>query len=149
MVHGTRSCYVSGCRRPECREANALYQKQWRAERRGSKAARPAVAAPPTGPEDAAAPDDQGRADDEEPRGATWGDVGAHLEQLRAAGMTDDDIVAAAGVTIGSLRFVDHHMAQRRTEPATRPTTTALLAVPLPDDEMRRLIERHAQEAGS
>jgi hypothetical protein len=29
--HGTRACYTQGCRRPECLEANAVYQRQWRA----------------------------------------------------------------------------------------------------------------------
>ena len=29
-THGTYACYVSGCRRPECRAANAAYKAQWR-----------------------------------------------------------------------------------------------------------------------
>lgn len=30
-THGTSTCYSSGCRRPECREAYRLYQRQYRA----------------------------------------------------------------------------------------------------------------------
>lgn len=29
--HGTRACYVSSCRRPECVKANAEYYQQWQA----------------------------------------------------------------------------------------------------------------------
>jgi hypothetical protein len=29
MKHGTRSCYVTGCRRPECKAANAEYQRRY------------------------------------------------------------------------------------------------------------------------
>jgi len=32
-AHGTRSCYVQGCRRPECVAANTDYQAAWRARR--------------------------------------------------------------------------------------------------------------------
>lgn len=32
--HGTRSCYQGGCRRPECREANRVYQRAYRLGRR-------------------------------------------------------------------------------------------------------------------
>ena len=31
--HGTRSCYAAGCRLPECREANAAYNRRRRAGR--------------------------------------------------------------------------------------------------------------------
>jgi hypothetical protein len=31
--HGSRSCYVAGCRRAECRLANRLYVAAWRARR--------------------------------------------------------------------------------------------------------------------
>jgi hypothetical protein len=30
MGHGTRACYQSGCRRPECRDANAAYGRRRR-----------------------------------------------------------------------------------------------------------------------
>jgi len=30
-VHGTRACYVGGCRRVECVEANRVYQRAWSA----------------------------------------------------------------------------------------------------------------------
>lgn len=32
--HGTRSCYVGGCRRPECIEANRAYMRRWFKEHR-------------------------------------------------------------------------------------------------------------------
>jgi hypothetical protein len=28
--HGTRACYVLGCRRAECKAANATYMRGWR-----------------------------------------------------------------------------------------------------------------------
>jgi hypothetical protein len=28
--HGTRACYISGCRDARCRAANAAYMKHWR-----------------------------------------------------------------------------------------------------------------------
>lgn len=31
--HGTRACYNTGCRRPECREANTEYLRLWRSGR--------------------------------------------------------------------------------------------------------------------
>lgn len=31
---GTRSCYVKGCREPECREANTRYKAEWRSRPR-------------------------------------------------------------------------------------------------------------------
>src|SRR5262245_66426929 len=30
VTHGTRACYRSGCRRPECRAANAKHVQDWR-----------------------------------------------------------------------------------------------------------------------
>ncbi len=33
--HGTRTCYAQGCRRVECVEANAEYQRLWRASPSG------------------------------------------------------------------------------------------------------------------
>lgn len=33
--HGTRSCYVAGCRKPECVAANTQYNRDKRAEKRG------------------------------------------------------------------------------------------------------------------
>lgn len=32
--HGSRACYVTGCRRPECVEANRAYQRDWWTARR-------------------------------------------------------------------------------------------------------------------
>jgi hypothetical protein len=32
--HGTRSCYVLGCRRPECFEANRVYMRDYMRRRR-------------------------------------------------------------------------------------------------------------------
>ncbi len=32
--HGTRACYQAGCRRPECRAANARYCKRYYAGQR-------------------------------------------------------------------------------------------------------------------
>lgn len=29
LRHGTRSCYVQGCRKPECVKANREYQRKW------------------------------------------------------------------------------------------------------------------------
>jgi hypothetical protein len=39
--HGTRQCYASGCRRPECIEANAEYMREYRAGRRIGRKPRP------------------------------------------------------------------------------------------------------------
>lgn len=36
LRHGTESCYVHGCRLPECREAHAAYHRRLRAEKRAS-----------------------------------------------------------------------------------------------------------------
>jgi LAGLIDADG endonuclease len=44
--HGSRSCYVGGCRQPECVAANTDYEKdrQWRARRRRPSASLRAMA---------------------------------------------------------------------------------------------------------
>ncbi len=49
IVHGTRSCYVGGCRRPECREAESAYQRA-RRRRRAPLASVPALPAAPAEP---------------------------------------------------------------------------------------------------
>lgn len=36
--HGTYACYQSGCRRPECCDAKAAYERQHRSRNRGSAA---------------------------------------------------------------------------------------------------------------
>jgi hypothetical protein len=33
--HGSRACYISGCRHPDCLQANANYMRQWRAHHPG------------------------------------------------------------------------------------------------------------------
>lgn len=38
--HGSRACYVGGCREPECKAANAAYQRAYREGLRGSHTAR-------------------------------------------------------------------------------------------------------------
>lgn len=38
--HGSRACYCRGCREPECKAANAAYQRDYRAGRRGTTARR-------------------------------------------------------------------------------------------------------------
>ena len=34
--HGSRACYISGCREPACRAANAGYQRDYRNKLRGT-----------------------------------------------------------------------------------------------------------------
>lgn len=36
-AHGTRSCYVRGCRLPECVAANTAYKAEWRSRPRVSR----------------------------------------------------------------------------------------------------------------
>ena len=33
--HGTRQCYADGCRQPECKAAQAVYKREWRARQAG------------------------------------------------------------------------------------------------------------------
>lgn len=35
IVHGTRSCYMKGCRKPECTEANTAWKLDYRRRRYG------------------------------------------------------------------------------------------------------------------
>lgn len=75
--HGTRSCYVLGCRRPECVAAHTAYTHDYYVRYR-----RPLEANPPVNPAAAV----------------------AHVAHLRAAGMGYPAIAAASGVGIATLR---------------------------------------------
>lgn len=38
--HGSRACYIAGCREPQCKAANASYQRDYRNGTRGTHAHR-------------------------------------------------------------------------------------------------------------
>lgn len=77
--HGTRSCYVSGCRREECRAASREYGRNYWLQYR-----RPLEGSPHVPAERAA----------------------QHVAELRAAGMGKREIARAAGVRFETVRAI-------------------------------------------
>lgn len=80
--HGTRSCHVGGCRRPECVEANRQYLHAYWLERKAYVPRKEELV-------------DPARAI-------------AHIEALRAKGMGRGPIAEAAGMLKSSIWYLDH-----------------------------------------
>lgn len=106
-THGTRACYVAGCRRPECRAANRAYNNH-----RNRMAA---YGRPTTNLVDATP-------------------VREHVQALTAAGMGTRAIAEAAGVSRNTLRALlngrGHRPPTRRLHPDTAEAILAVRPVP-------------------